>query len=104
MSQRQNLDEVRREFTARQFDGARPEGAVMSTRIALTLGMRAAFAVVVVAASLSGLACDCPRRPEVVAKRRTVGDLQYQIDSEVMARDLEKVDGGACSLDDDDAG
>src|SRR5688572_18318293 len=68
--------------------------------------MRAAFAAVVVtAASLSGLACDCPRFTEVVHNRRTVGDLQYQIGSEVMTRDgLEMVDAAAFFLGDGDAG
>jgi hypothetical protein len=67
--------------------------------------MRATFAVVIVAASLSGLACDCPRYTEVVVKRRTVGDLQYQIGSEVMTRNgLELVDRGAFLLGYGDAG
>ena len=66
--------------------------------------MRAAL-VVVVAASLSGLARDCPRFKEDVPKRRTVGDLQYQIGTEVMTHtDLELLDAGAFLLDYDVAG
>jgi hypothetical protein len=68
--------------------------------------MRATRVLVFVAASLSTLACDCPRYMEVVvAKRRTVGDLQYQIGSEVMTySDLEMVDAAAFRLSPDDAG
>jgi hypothetical protein len=76
MSQRQNLNDFRREFTA---------------RCSKLRDMRAAAIVVIIAASLSASACeDCLSFPEVVVHRRTVGDLQYQIGSDVFARnDLE---------------
>jgi hypothetical protein len=68
--------------------------------------MRAAFAAVVVAASLSGLACDdCLRFREVVHKRSTVGDLQYQIGSEVLTHnDIQTLDAAAFGLFGDGAG
>jgi len=91
MSQRQNLNGFRREFTA---------------RCSMLRDMRAAGVLVIIAASLSASACeDCLSFPEVVVHRRTVGDLQYQIDGDVFTRNgLELVDGAAFRFADDGTG
>ena len=91
MSQRQNLNDFRREFTA---------------HCSKLRDVRAAAIFVIIAASLSASACeDCLSFPEVVVHRRTVGDLQYQIGSDVFTRNgLELADSAAFRFADDGTG
>jgi hypothetical protein len=57
------------------------------------------------ALSLLAIACDCPRSTDLVVKRHTVGDVQYQIGSEMFVHNgLEIVDRGAIILGYDDGG
>jgi hypothetical protein len=69
--------------------------------------MRATFALAffLVASSFSGLACEkCVSYPERVVKRRTLGDLQYQIGADVMTHDVELLDTEAFNLAAGDGG